>query len=346
MCQHAWRELVRSSFRSTYRFPENASHNWFPGHMHKGLRSMQRKMRDVDCVIEVHDARIPFSGRNLTFREVVGGARPHILVLNKADLVPDKDLAAIRKESMRQSPHISEVLFTDCRVPKCPQTAAILPTVSRLIGEEDRYQRRERPDSTLLVVGIPNVGKSSLINRLRSDHLQVGGRPAPVGAKPGWTRSQSERIRISDRPLMYLLDTPGISVPFIRNMHIGMKLAVCATLKDELVGVANIADYLLWWLNTNANFSYVSHMGLSIPEDRGPIMLAKAAIALGFTRKVRDVSKGMAHRVIPDIDRAGGRFLKGFRDGHYGKVNLDCDHTERLTRVVARRAQGHRDASD
>ena len=77
----------------------------------RGLRSMQRKMRDVDCVIEVphllfetktsksfqvHDARIPFSGRNLTFREVVGGARPHILVLNKADLVPDKDLAAIR----------------------------------------------------------------------------------------------------------------------------------------------------------------------------------------------------------------------------------------------------------
>merc|ERR1719192_818055 len=74
-----------------------------------------RKIRDVDCVIEVHDARIPFSGRNLTFRDVVGGARPHLLVLNKADLIPESDQEAIRKESMRQSPHISRVLFTDCR---------------------------------------------------------------------------------------------------------------------------------------------------------------------------------------------------------------------------------------
>jgi len=325
MCQQAWRELVRKSFRKSYRFPDNASHNWFPGHMHKGLRSMQRKIRDVDCVLEVHDARIPFSGRNLTFRDVVGGARPHLLILNKADLIPESDQEAIRKESMRQSPHISRVLFTNCKTFYCPQTAAIIPTVSKLVGGEDRWHRAERPDSTLLVVGIPNVGKSSLINKLRSDHLKVGGRPAPVGAQPGWTKSTSERIRVSDRPLMYLLDTPGISVPHISNMHVGMKLAMCATLKDELVGINYISDYLLWWLNCHDNFSYVSHMGLKEPEDDGYLMLTKSAISLGMFRLVKDVSKGAARKKIPDLEVAGTRFLKGFREGKYGAINLDAD---------------------
>ena len=68
MGQHAaWKELVRRSFRQSYKFPIQAQHSWFPGHMHKGLGQIQRRMADVDCVIEVHDARIPLSGRNLNF---------------------------------------------------------------------------------------------------------------------------------------------------------------------------------------------------------------------------------------------------------------------------------------
>ena len=145
--------------------------------------------------MQVHDARIPFSGRNLTFRDVVGGARPHLLILNKADLIPESDQEAIRRESMRQSPHISRVLFTNCKTFYCPQTAAIIPTASKLVGGEDRsalkndllderqffrWHRSERPDSTLLVVGIPNVGKSSLINKLRSDHLKVHFKPVTM----------------------------------------------------------------------------------------------------------------------------------------------------------------------
>ena len=145
--------------------------------------------------MKVHDARIPFSGRNLTFRDVVGGARPHLLILNKADLIPESDQEAIRRESMRRSPHISRVLFTNCKTFYCPQTAAIIPTASKLVGGEDRsapkndllderrffrWHRAERPDSTLLVVGIPNVGKSSLINKLRSDHLKVHFKPVTM----------------------------------------------------------------------------------------------------------------------------------------------------------------------
>ena len=87
--QAIWKDLVRKSFRQNYKFSVEAQHNWFPGHMHKGLGQIQRRMADVDCVLEVHDARVPFSGRNLTFRENLNKSRPHILLLNKQDLFPE-----------------------------------------------------------------------------------------------------------------------------------------------------------------------------------------------------------------------------------------------------------------
>jgi len=105
MCRlNAWRELVRTSFRADYKFPVNSAKNWFPGHMHKGLKEMQRKVIDVDCVIEVHDARIPFSGRNTTFKETISGVKPHILILNKSDLVPKSNREdIIQKNKASQS---------------------------------------------------------------------------------------------------------------------------------------------------------------------------------------------------------------------------------------------------
>ena len=79
------------------------------------------------------------------------------------------------------------------------------------------------------------------------------------------------------------------------------------------------------WLNSHDNFAYVSHMGLKEPEDDGYVMLSKSAISLGLFRMVKDVSKGSARKKIPDLEVAGTRFLKGFRDGKYGTINLDSD---------------------
>lgn len=323
--QAVWQDLVRQTFRQKYVFPLNASHTWFPGHMTKGLKSMQRKMRDVDCVLEVHDARIPLSGRNPTFRNVVGGARPHVLILNKSDLIPPEDRAAIARSSLAQSPHIQRVIFTNLKEKNCPETAKIIPTIAELVGAGDRCHRISQPDSTVLILGIPNVGKSSLINKLRFHHMKIGGRPAPVGAKPGWTKAVQTKIRVSDRPLIYLLDTPGISVPYINDMHTGMKLAACATLQDHLVGMDYISDYLLWWLNMHNNFSYVPYMGLEQPEDQGSIMLGKSAIANDYYRITKDYSKGAGLKRIPDLSKSAEKFLHGFRYGHFGRINLDCD---------------------
>lgn len=320
----AWAAMVRKGFRQSYNFPIKASHSWFPGHMHRGLRQMQRKMADVDCVIEVHDARIPFSGRNPTLADTVGGARPTILILNKHDLFPTEDKRKVQKQMMEQNPNISNVLFTNCNDAKCEETAKILPTISRLVEGPGKSQHRMGMfEKNVLILGIPNVGKSSLINRLRKNHLKIGGRPAAVGARPGWTKAVGEKIRVSDVPLVYLFDTPGISVPFIKDMHSGMRLAACNTLQDHLVGEDYIVDYLLWWLNINYNFSYVEFMGLDQPEDNCQVMLAKAAIQADKFKLVKDMTRGAGKKRVPDIIYMAQQFLKGFRMGEFGPVNLE-----------------------
>lgn len=325
----AWKELVSRQFRQKFIFPANAQHNWFPGHMHKGLRDMQRKLKDVDCVIEVHDARIPLSGRNTTFQETINGPRPHILVLNKEDLVPKDNRDTLVQKIKEQDPYVSKVIFTHGRYGGCPGVKSILPNAIRCIEESNRFHRTGCPDKCILVIGIPNVGKSSLINQLRSSHMHINHKATPTGAKPGITRHVQEKIRVSDDPLVYLLDTPGISKPNVRSMHVGMKLAVCNTLRDEVIGLDVISDYLLWWLNKHHIFEYVEYMGLDQPEDDVKVMLAKSALAANKIVKRKNIQGGSGRTEFPDIDFAATKFMDGFRKGRFGLVNLDTDLLEK-----------------
>lgn len=109
-------DSICQTFRRSFRFPTKARHNWFPGHMNKGLQQMQRVLSKTDCVIEVHDARIPVSGRNLQFKQhVTSGVIPHMLVLNKADLVGEPEKQRIRDVIQRDEKLSTEVLFTNCK---------------------------------------------------------------------------------------------------------------------------------------------------------------------------------------------------------------------------------------
>ena len=102
-----------------------------------------------------------------------------------------------------------------------------MPKAINLLTKSDRYHRKFNPDSNILIIGVPNVGKSSMINLIRSGTLKVGGKPMKVGAKPGVTRALQTKLRVSDDPLVFLLDTPGVTMPNIRNIDTGMKLAAC-----------------------------------------------------------------------------------------------------------------------
>lgn len=107
--------ITKPSFRKTFQIVHKEVIQWFPGHMGKGLKQMQQKLKTVDCVIEVHDCRIPLSGRNPDFKFTVFGVKPHILVLNKKDLIEKRNFTKIT-ERLKEEEQIDHVLFTNCKV--------------------------------------------------------------------------------------------------------------------------------------------------------------------------------------------------------------------------------------
>lgn len=181
--------------RKAFNVTNHEAINWFPGHMAKGLDQMQRKLKSVDCVIEVHDARIPLSGRNPLFENRLGLStlKPHILVMNKMDLADPKQSKSVKQHYEKEG--VKELIFTNCKRPDSPGVKSIIRKLARVIKESERYHRSEETTYNALVIGIPNVGKSSLINALRSKHLRRS-KATRVGAQPGITQSVLEKIKV------------------------------------------------------------------------------------------------------------------------------------------------------
>lgn len=293
---------------------------WFPGHMGKGLRVMQQKLKMVDCVIEVHDARIPFSGRNDDFKHSIRGIKPHIMVFNKKDLIDKNHFRTITRQ-IQQQDRLNDVLFTNCRDQKCEGIRRLLPLATKLIAESDRFNRSDEKDFNIMIIGVPNVGKSSLINILRNRHLKKTG-AAAVGAVAGITRSVLNKIKISETPKVFLLDTPGILMPRISDTEQGLKLALCGCTQDHLVGDELIADYLLYRMNKAQNFDYVKLMGLEEPTDKIIEVLVAWARKNEKYEKVR--SADQIQMVLRPNTKAAAQFmLKQFRTGILGRIFLD-----------------------
>ncbi|XP_035229516.1 mitochondrial GTPase 1-like [Stegodyphus dumicola] len=169
----------------------------------------------------------PFNGRNPTFYSTLYAIKPHILVLNKSDLADLSRINDIRQGLLQENIH--HVLFASCKGGSKSGINKIIPLVTELMKDTDFYNRGNTSSFTLMVIGIPNVGKSSLINRLRNLHLKRKSATS-VGAEPGVTRSVLEKIKISDEPLIYLYDTPGVLQPCIKNVEVGLRLALCSEL--------------------------------------------------------------------------------------------------------------------
>lgn len=313
---------MTENFRKVFKAVNKDLMQWFPGHMGKGMRQMQQKLKMVDCVIEVHDSRIPISGRNTDFKQTVLGVRPHILVLNKKD-ISDPSTFKQTAEKIKKDEGIDHVVFTNCKDHMCEGTRSIIPIAKKLIEGSNRFNRSQQTEYNLMIIGVPNVGKSSLTNVLRNRHLKTKGASA-VGAIAGVTRSVLTRIKISEKPLqIFMYDTPGILTPRIRDVDQGMKLASVSCLQDHLVGYMTIADYILYWLNKNQVFTYVELMNLKEPSDNIEEVLLSGATMLNKTMKVRYPDGTKVIR--PDFDAAARHLIKAFRDGDLGKFNLDSN---------------------
>lgn len=172
-----------------------------------------------------------------------------------------------------------------------------------------------------MIIGVPNVGKSSLVNILRNRHLNKKA-ASDVGAVAGITRSVLTKIKICEDPLIFILDTPGVLMPKIKSDEMGMKLALCSCFQDHLVGHGQIADYLLYWLNRHRNFHYIDKIGLDEPTDDITLALLACATKMGKTLQVKDMASNQIETKL-DLQSAAMYFVTAFRMGEFGKICLD-----------------------
>ena len=305
--------------RASFEYGSKQLTHWFPGHMAKGMREMQRRLNDCDCVLEVHDARLPYTGRNPAFDMLRG--RPRLLVLNKADLA---NSASVKRAVRSLSKDGQPVIATVCGGAgggskggggggaggKQVGVRQILPKLLRLV--DSRVFQREPPHMRILVAGMPNVGKSTVVNALRQAFTSRG-KCAPTGDRPGVTRAVQNDILVSEDPPIYILDTPGVMLPRIDDQDLAMRLALIGTLRDEVVGEELLADYALWTLNRTGNLRYVNRYQLSAPNDDIEVVLPAIAKRVG----------ALGAGGVPDTDRAARHFLRDLRKGKLGSLVLE-----------------------
>lgn len=276
--------------------------NWYPGHMAKTRRLIDENLKLIDVVVEILDARVPVSSRNPDF-DTLFAAKPRVVVMNKFDLADERATAAWEKWYRDNG---TRVLLTNSLNGK---------GVDRLAGEvklaiADKLARDAARGVTkavrLMVVGIPNVGKSSLINRL------AGRASAKTGDRPGVTRGK-QWIRLKNG--MELLDTPGILWPKFEDQRTGMHLAFIGSIRDEIMDVETLACHLLEYLRDHYAPLLVQRYKLD-----GDISALEGYELLEYIGKKRGfvVSGGEI-----DTYRAANVILDEFRAAKIGRVTLE-----------------------
>lgn len=276
---------------------------WFPGHMAKTRRLIKESLSMVDAVCELVDARIPESSRNPELSELVG-SKPRIVLLNKCDLADDNATANKIKELKEQG---ITALPVDCRSGKGldkfqPAVREVLKERIRLNTEKGMAGKALR----VMVVGIPNTGKSSFINRMSGKYR------AKVADKPGVTRG-NQWFAIGSG--IELLDTPGVLWPKFEDPEVGFKLAFIGSVKDEILDSQEIAVRLLKVMQRNYADRLSERYKISDFEDiEEPYELLEMIAA----------KRGMLLRKGEyDTERAAVMLLDEYRAGKLGKITLD-----------------------
>ena len=283
--------------------------NWYPGHMAKTKRQITEDMKLVDVVIELLDARIPVSSQNPDISRLVNNKK-RIVILNKADLADQvetkkwieyfktKNIVALEVDS-NQGKGINQVN----------------QTIEKLMAEELKIQNergRIRKTIRVMIVGIPNVGKSSFINRISKKTTMV------VGNRPGVTK-QKQWIRIGSQ--IELLDTPGVLWPKFESEEVGLNLAYTGSIKDEVIDKVEVAYYLLKFLDKNYSKNLYEKYKISQEEisniTDNPQYTLELMNLIGRKRGAL-VSGGNV-----DEEKVANIILDDFRKGKIGNITLE-----------------------
>jgi len=283
--------------------------HWFPGHMAKAQRMIREQLRLVDVAIELLDARIPAASANPVIDEIVGD-KPRVVVLNKADLADpegtERWLAFFRGKG-REAVAVESLAGAGTKqlAARVEKAAAAMRARLAAKGIRPRAVRA-------MILGIPNVGKSSLINRL------LGSATARTGDKPGVTRGQ-QWLKIGRN--LELLDTPGVLWPKLEDQEAAFRLAVTGAISDEVFDREKVVGKLLTMLRADYPDRLTARYNLAagtLPED-GHELLAAVGAKRGCLRSGGAI----------DYEKAGRIVLADFRDGKLGRFTLDLPNSAR-----------------
>lgn len=276
------------------------NYQWYPGHMTKAKRQMQEDMKLIDLVIELVDARIPMSSRNPDIDEL-GKNKLRLILLNKADLADARATEQWKGEFQGQG-HSAVSLDSRSRGGMKSITDLIMEVCREKIERDKKRGIVNRPVRAM-VVGIPNVGKSTFINSY------AGKACARTGNKPGVTKGK-QWIRLSRE--VELLDTPGILWPRFEDQAVGQRLALIGSIRDELVNTDELALALIRFL------------GEEYPGTlRNRYAIEEAGEAEDILMRIAESRKCLGKGGEPDRSRAAALFIDDFRSGRLGRITLE-----------------------
>ena len=287
--------------------------NWYPGHMVKTKRQILEDLKLVDIVLELLDARIPVSSQNPDIKEIVG-SKKKIVVLNKCDLAEEKENQKWVKDFENKG---IKAVLTDSNSGVGVQE--LIRTIKEMAKEEvskSIQKGRVGKSVRMMILGIPNVGKSSLINRMAKKTS------AGVGNKPGFTK-QKQWIRVSNE--IELLDTPGILWPKFEAETVGLHLSVTGTIKDEILEKTQMAFYLIKWFIQNKEERLLERYKITKEELETitkTIENPNEQVAEIITRIAKKRGAILSGGYI-DEERVAGIIIDDFRTGKMGRITIE-----------------------
>ena len=273
---------------------------WFPGHMAKAKREIIESLNKVDVVFELYDSRIPFSSKNPMVDEIVKN-KPRVVLLNKANIA-DKKTTKLWIDYYKNK----GILALDIDSITGYNINKIIDYANKALKEV--FEKREKKgirskQIKALIIGIPNVGKSTLINKLAKR------KATNVGDKPGVTKAQSW-IKVTDD--LFLLDTPGVLWPKFEDQMVGLRLAVCGSIKDDILDTIDIA-----------------YGAIELIKNRYPDLLKeryKLVELLSNEEILADIAKNrgcLLKGSEPDLLRAATLFLNDIRNIRIGAMSYE-----------------------